>query len=133
MIFDILFIVAIFATFIVQAIVHSKYKKYAKVDNMLGLTGEEVAKQILESRGISGINIVPIEGELTDCGHIIEGNVEIHGRLSDREARLNACIVVVFFDGIEFIAINKYGVIGERCTDSEIVSEVIGQGDTEAD
>ena len=67
MIFDILFIVAILATFIVQAIVHSKYKKYAKVDNMLGLTGEEVAKQILESRGISGINIVPIEGELTDC------------------------------------------------------------------
>ena len=67
MIFDILFIVAILATFIVQAIVHSKYKKYAKVENMLGLTGEEVAKQILESRGISGINIVPIEGELTDC------------------------------------------------------------------
>ena len=67
MIFDILFLVAILATFVVQAIVHSKYKKYAKIDNMLGLTGEEVAKQILESRGISGIKIVPIEGELTDC------------------------------------------------------------------
>ena len=66
-IFDILFILAILATFVVQWMVHSKYKKYAKVDNMLGLTGEQVARQILESKGISGINIIPINGELTDC------------------------------------------------------------------
>ena len=65
-IFDILFIAAILATFVVQAIVHSKYKKYAKIDNMLGLTGEEVARQILDSKGITGINIIPINGELTD-------------------------------------------------------------------
>ena len=66
-IFEILFIVAILATFVVQGIVHFKYKKYAKIDNMLGLTGEQVAKQILDSKGIVGINIVPIDGELTDC------------------------------------------------------------------
>ena len=64
---DILFIVAILSTFVVQGIVHSKYKKYAKVENMLGLTGEQVARQILESKGIDGIDIIPIAGELTDC------------------------------------------------------------------
>ena len=67
MIFDILFIVAILATFVVQIMVHCKYKKYEKVANMLGLTGEQVARQILESKGIEGINIIPIDGELTDC------------------------------------------------------------------
>ncbi len=66
-IFDILFWGAILATFVVQIMVHSTYKKYAKIDNMLGLTGEQVARQILESKGIEGINIIPIEGELTDC------------------------------------------------------------------
>ena len=67
MIFDILFIVALLATVVVQIMVHCKYKKYAKVENMLGLTGEQVARQILESKGIEGINIIPIDGELTDC------------------------------------------------------------------
>ena len=66
-IFDILFWGAILATFVVQWIVKAKYHKYAKVDNMLGLTGEQVSKKILESKGITGINIVAIDGELTDC------------------------------------------------------------------
>ncbi|MCL2406373.1 MAG: zinc metallopeptidase [Defluviitaleaceae bacterium] len=59
-------IVAMFFTMFAQAKVHSTYRKYNEVDNEKGLTGAEVAKELLEASGVFGMEIEEIDGTLTD-------------------------------------------------------------------
>lgn len=56
------FLFALFASFKVK----SSYNKYSRIKSDLGMTGAQVAKQILNRNGIYDINIVRINGTLTD-------------------------------------------------------------------
>lgn len=62
--------VCIFVGFIItmlaQVFVKSSYSKYKKVRNDKGLTGFDVARKILDSNGLSDVDIVEVKGELSD-------------------------------------------------------------------
>lgn len=49
-----------------QQRVKATYEKYAKIQSSLGMTGEQVAKTILERMGIHDVAVEQVEGELTD-------------------------------------------------------------------
>lgn len=46
--------------------VKSTFEKYSKLDNSKGLTGYEVARQILDENGLNDVRIERISGNLTD-------------------------------------------------------------------
>ncbi len=59
------FIVMIFSV-VAQFRVNSTFKKYSKFANSRGLTGAEVARQMLNAAGISDVRIERVAGNLTD-------------------------------------------------------------------
>ena len=67
--FDITFVVlipALILAFYAQWKVNSTYRKYSDMHNARGLTGEQVARRILDANGLWDTQIVHIKGELTD-------------------------------------------------------------------
>ncbi|HOV16920.1 MAG TPA: zinc metallopeptidase [Candidatus Cloacimonadota bacterium] len=61
-----LLIPALILAFYAQAKVQGNYARYAKVRGLVGMTGAEVARIILDRNGLQDVKIVPIEGKLTD-------------------------------------------------------------------
>lgn len=59
-------IVSIAITGIAQALVSSRYNKYKKIQNNIGMTGENVARNILDGNGLHDVQVVPVEGNLSD-------------------------------------------------------------------
>ncbi|MDD2181657.1 MAG: zinc metallopeptidase [Bacilli bacterium] len=62
----ILAIVGFVIVLIAQAKINSAYSKYGKVKVKKGVTGVEVARQILDKNGLTEIYIVETKGKLTD-------------------------------------------------------------------
>lgn len=56
------FIIVIYA----QVRINSSYSKYRKLKANSGLSGQEVARKILDSNGLGDIHIVEVKGELSD-------------------------------------------------------------------
>ena len=46
--------------------VSTAYSRYARIGNSRGLTGGELARELLQSRGVSDVEVEPIRGRLTD-------------------------------------------------------------------
>lgn len=53
-------------SYIIQAVLKSKFEKYSGILNPGGLTGAEVAAQMLKAHGINNVKITCIDGQLTD-------------------------------------------------------------------
>ncbi len=51
---------------IAQAKVQSTFKRYAKVGNRRGLTGAQVARQVLDANGLHHVRVEAVHGHLTD-------------------------------------------------------------------
>lgn len=49
-----------------QININSNYKKYKQVKVKTGLSGQEVARRILDANGLQNVHIVETQGELTD-------------------------------------------------------------------
>ena len=49
-----------------QILVKSRYRKYSQVRNMRGITGAQAAFEVLSANGVSGVNIQPIGGTMSD-------------------------------------------------------------------
>lgn len=49
-----------------QANINSNYKKYKQVKVKTGLSGQEVARRILDANGLQNVHIVETQGELAD-------------------------------------------------------------------
>lgn len=49
-----------------QSKLMSTYKKYVRVPSRGGLTGREAAEYVMRKAGVTGVEIVPIRGQLTD-------------------------------------------------------------------
>ena len=62
----ILLFLGLIITVVAQIYVSSSYAKYKKVKNKNGLTGFEIARQILDKHGLNDIHIVETNGNLTD-------------------------------------------------------------------
>jgi len=61
-----IFLVSIIVTLIAQGLVSSRYNKYKKVPNAIGMTGENVARNILDANGLQDVAVVPVAGNLSD-------------------------------------------------------------------
>ena len=59
-------IIGFLITLLAQLFVKSSYKKYKKIETKSGLDGFEVARRILDQNGLNNIDIVEVQGELTD-------------------------------------------------------------------
>ena len=61
-----LLIVSLGITALAQFLVKSRYAKYKQVTNQSGVSGEQIARKILNQNGMQDVPVVPIDGELTD-------------------------------------------------------------------
>lgn len=66
MIGNILLIVSILITIIAQALISHRYRKYSEIKNRKGLTGVEVAQEILKRNGLEDVYVVETKGYLSD-------------------------------------------------------------------
>lgn len=62
----IIFIGVALASWIVQANLQSKFKKYSKIPVSGGLTGREIAEKMLRENGIYDVKVISTSGSLTD-------------------------------------------------------------------
>lgn len=62
----ILIILIILIPLVAQIKITSNYNKYKRERNTCNLTGQEVARKILDENGLDDIHVVEIKGELTD-------------------------------------------------------------------
>ena len=62
----IIFIAIALLSYIVQANLNSKFKKYSKIPLANGMTGRDVAEKMLHTYGLDGVKVTCIEGRLTD-------------------------------------------------------------------
>lgn len=62
----ILFIGIAIASYVVQASLNSKFKKYSRIPTDSGLTGAQVAERMLREHGINNVTVTQISGTLTD-------------------------------------------------------------------
>ena len=62
----VLVLIGFIITLVAQFFVNSSYNKYKKINTKSGLQGFEVARRILDSNGLTNIDIVETKGELTD-------------------------------------------------------------------
>lgn len=61
-----LMIIVAVVSFIVQWRFKSKFKHYAEVSLLSGLTGQEVAERMLKDNNIYDVQVISVEGQLTD-------------------------------------------------------------------
>ncbi|MES2267646.1 MAG: zinc metallopeptidase [Bacteroidota bacterium] len=61
-----LMIVIALVSFIVQWRFKSKFRQYSEVPLLSGLSGRDVAEQMLKDHGIYDVKIISVEGQLTD-------------------------------------------------------------------
>lgn len=62
----IILIAVMVLSFIIQRVLQSKFDKYSEVPAPGGLSGAEVARMMLERNGIHDVEVVSIDGRLTD-------------------------------------------------------------------
>lgn len=89
---DILLIIIIILPLVAQIMVKSKYSKYTKEQNSLGLTGYDVAKKILEMNNLSNVTIGKTPGLLSD--HYNPTNKTVNLSTSIYEGKSIASIAV---------------------------------------
>ena len=61
-----LILIPIVLVLVVQGILQSRYNKYSKMPNNRGMSGYEVARRILDSNGLSNVEIFQGHGQLSD-------------------------------------------------------------------
>ncbi|TKC00662.1 zinc metallopeptidase [Pedobacter cryophilus] len=81
----ILFIIILVMSLGVQWRFKSKFKKYSEIALSSGLSGAEVAKQMLSDHGISDVEIISVDGQLSDHYNPADRTVNLspdvyHGR-----------------------------------------------------
>ncbi len=62
----ILFVIIALAGFAVQWRFKSKFKKYSEIAISSGISGAEIARQMLSDNGIHDVEIISVDGQLTD-------------------------------------------------------------------
>ena len=61
-----LVLIGVVITLVAQSFVTSRYRRYRTKDTKKGLSGQEVARMILDKHGLSNIYVTEVKGTLTD-------------------------------------------------------------------
>ena len=62
----IIFIAFALLSFVIQQVLKTKFNKYSQIALPSGLTGREVAEKMLRDAGIHDVQVVSVQGQLTD-------------------------------------------------------------------
>ena len=62
----VLVIPAMILSLVVQFKMRSAYGKYSQIATKSGMTGADMARQVLRDNGVNDVDVVPVSGELTD-------------------------------------------------------------------
>lgn len=62
----VLFLVILVVSFAVQWRFKSKFKQYSEIGLLSGMSGRQIAEKMLSDHGISHVQIISVEGQLTD-------------------------------------------------------------------
>ena len=62
----IIFIAFALLSFVIQQVLKTKFDKYSQIALPSGLTGREVAEKMLRDAGIHDVQVVSVQGQLTD-------------------------------------------------------------------
>lgn len=73
----ILFIGIALISYLVQANLNSKFKKFSRVPLSAGLTGREVAEKMLRDHGIYNVRVISTPGYLTDHYNPTDGTINL--------------------------------------------------------
>lgn len=73
----ILFIGIALISYLVQANLNSKFKKFSRIPLSAGLTGREVAEKMLRDHGIYNVRVISTPGYLTDHYNPTDGTVNL--------------------------------------------------------
>lgn len=66
-----------------QGKVQSSYAKYKRIQNHRGLTGREVARQILDNNGLSQVTINKVNGQLSDHYNPTDNTINLSSDIYD--------------------------------------------------
>jgi uncharacterized protein len=77
MIIWIIFIGFIILSWVVSAVLKSKFKKYSKIPLDNGMSGKEVAERMLRDSGISGVRVECVPGHLTDHYNPVDKTINL--------------------------------------------------------
>lgn len=61
-----IFIIFMLLSLVIGQVLKSKFRKYSQVPVNLGLTGKDIALKMLRENGIYDVQVVSVEGQLTD-------------------------------------------------------------------
>ncbi len=64
-------------SFLVQQSLKRKFKKYSQINLAMGLSGKEVAELMLRDNGIDDVNVVSVQGRLTDHYNPLDKTVNL--------------------------------------------------------
>ena len=73
----ILFLAIALISYMVQANLQSKFKKFGSVRLASGMTGREVAEKMLRDHGITHVRVTSVKGHLTDHYNPTDGTVNL--------------------------------------------------------
>ena len=73
----IIFIGTALLSWIVQARLQSKFKKYSQIPLANGMTGKEVAEKMLRDNGITDVRVMSIQGQLTDLYNPVDKTLNL--------------------------------------------------------
>lgn len=73
----ILFIGVALLSYLVQANLNAKFKKFSQVPLASGMTGREVAEKMLRDNGIYDVKVICVDGYLTDHYNPADGTVNL--------------------------------------------------------
>ncbi len=69
--------VSMFASWAVGQMLQRKFEKYSQLHLRNGMTGAEIAKQMLADHGITDVQVISVEGQLTDHYNPIDKTVNL--------------------------------------------------------
>jgi Zn-dependent membrane protease YugP len=73
----IIFIGFMILSWVVSAILKSKFKKYSKIPLDNGMSGKDVAERMLRDSGISGVRVECVPGQLTDHYNPVDKTINL--------------------------------------------------------
>lgn len=117
----ILFIGIALISYLVQANLQRKFKKYAQVPTNNGMTGREVAEKMLRDHGIYDVRVISTPGQLTDHYNPTDHTVNLSESVYDSNS-IAAAAVAAHECGHAVQHAVAYGPLGMRSALVPIVS-----------
>lgn len=109
----IILIAVMVLSFIIQRVLQSKFNKYSDVPSPSGISGAEVARMMLERNGIHNVEVVSIDGRLTDHYNPSDGTINLSREVYQGRS-VAACAVAAHETGHAIQHATGYGPLRLR-------------------